>query len=584
MRKKSLVVLLAAMFAVFAFSGVALAEDRVEVKVNSEPIPFGSSCYKAGGFSLEFDSDTTLEGGQRITIDLDDPAKVCDHDIDLIIAPGPALPDGTSQGWTAPAGTTAYPPQSGCAVIVNDDAANPDNFSHTGVGVYFHVHASEGSSRITVDVLGDTFTIGGDTEDSLIVSFLDQEINYATPSLWWNKDQDTDEYEEQVNTITEIDQNTLCMFPDRNNNGDLDAGEEWDDLTEKIQANMDSKNDKFAFIPSNPQIAHVKSGGILCRFQKGQKPGGIEPPEEQEDLAPVQLETTTGAERNRIFIINADTFDDDVYSVSARIVSPSNGVYWSKDLVSYTVLDSSDAEVSTGDIGNVGDYHYYDQSDRALDTKDIPTPGEFAGELDADEMAASFRTDSDGGIFTTGNGQTLVLELPEILYTQDAQAGDEIQILLEFKQEPCSTLCSDTFHMATFTDTLNNDLLFPYFTDNSDPYWDGIAITNLSGEGGEVKVVLYESDGDIASTNITLAKQEVYVNLLSAMLGELTLTDESDGDGELGNARGYIMVESEKLTLDGFAMIANSASGESMGYLPRRLGLGYIPLDPDKYK
>lgn len=81
-----------AMLTTLFLAGNVLSADRVEVKVTSEPIGSGSSCDKAGGFSLEFDSTTTLLDGDQITIDVDytnatNYVSLC-RDIDIVIAPG----------------------------------------------------------------------------------------------------------------------------------------------------------------------------------------------------------------------------------------------------------------------------------------------------------------------------------------------------------------------------------------------------------------------------------------------------------------------------------------------------------------
>ena len=82
--KKSLI--LAAALVCF-FINEASATNRVEVKVTSAPIEYHVLCDKANGFTLEFDSGTTLEHLDIITIDLDFAVTLC-RLVDLEISPG----------------------------------------------------------------------------------------------------------------------------------------------------------------------------------------------------------------------------------------------------------------------------------------------------------------------------------------------------------------------------------------------------------------------------------------------------------------------------------------------------------------
>jgi hypothetical protein len=221
--------LLLALIAVFALTGMAFAENRVEVKVTSEPIQYHSTCDKAGGFTLEFDSDTTLAAGDQITIDVDFGVTLC-RLIDLEISP-----NGSGTRWV-----TANIPATSSPVI--DAGAGATS---TGAGVYFRLFGLPGSQRITLSVLGevgvDSLVVGPGVDDTLTIGFLGQKTNadFTQDGIWIEGAVD-DTYD----VAATVADNTLCI-----NVSQYDFN--------TVNANMDSAGDKFTFIPSNPQVAHV---------------------------------------------------------------------------------------------------------------------------------------------------------------------------------------------------------------------------------------------------------------------------------------------------------------------------------------
>jgi hypothetical protein len=182
MRRKRLM-LITTIFAVFAMTSYAFAANQGFVNVTSEPVAQGTSCAKAGGFSIAFDSGTTLTAGDQITIDLDLGVTLC-KDIDLLIAP---FASANGSGWGK--GTI---PTSGSPVV-----APNGNLTSVDSGVVFLVTGNSGSARITVDVMGpdangdgtfgddeagdptpNSVTVtGGTADDKLIINFLDQHTN-----------------------------------------------------------------------------------------------------------------------------------------------------------------------------------------------------------------------------------------------------------------------------------------------------------------------------------------------------------------------------------------------------------------------
>jgi len=109
--------------------------------------------------------------------------------------------------------------------------------------------------------------------------------------------------------------------------------------------------------------------------------------------------------------------------------------------------------------------------------------------------------------------------------------------------------------------------LFPYFTSTTsatpdNPFWNGIAIVNTGSAPGTATLTVYQQDGKTGTfTTPVVQGGSMYV----AALENIGFT----GTG-LGDMPVYIKVTSTFGNIDGFAMIANSQSGESMGYLCRK--------------
>jgi hypothetical protein len=204
MKLNKTMILCIAMACVLAFGGVAFAKNRVEVKVTSEPVPELSPCSKAGGFSLEWDASSVIEVGDVITLDLDyiNPSIVtlC-NTIDIYIAKsrtgnvlnGWVAGDGPTDiagPWTAAnSGTVAAYDADTNPIYFVDDSDTPDydiqiigaDNVAVSAGLYFHIYGSQGSRRITIEVLGDVGDPAFDADDQdnarIIVGGFDRTAN-----------------------------------------------------------------------------------------------------------------------------------------------------------------------------------------------------------------------------------------------------------------------------------------------------------------------------------------------------------------------------------------------------------------------
>jgi hypothetical protein len=131
----------------------------------------------------------------------------------------------------------------------------------------------------------------------------------------------------------------------------------------------------------------------------------------------------------------------------------------------------------------------------------------------------------------------------------------------------CVSTCECIIDVAVVCcSTATSSCLFPYFTSTTaataeQPYWNGIAIVNTSATAGTATLTVKQKDGKSGSfTTPAIPAYSMYV----AALENVAFV----GTG-LGGLPVYIKVVGTFTGLDGFAMIANTATGESMGYLCR---------------
>ncbi|MBI5557276.1 MAG: hypothetical protein HY885_06525 [Deltaproteobacteria bacterium] len=578
-------------------SGAALAVNRVEVKVTSEPIASGASCDKAGGFSLEFDTSTALLDGDQITIDTDfvnatNFTALC-RDIDLVIAPGSGAnitsqADGgnsTNAGWTN--GST--PDELVDSPVVYSGTAPTD----VEEGIIFHVVGNSGSQRITVDVVGIDTTTGADgravnavagslivgpgVNDKIIVRFLDQDVNFTTGGIFVDNNTTTDDTYDQP---ADLEDNTLCINVSS-----------WSEST--VKGNMDSRNDKYTFIPSNPQIAHVVSAAEYALYecakancgnlalgatsQAGSSCGAFD----NEDpgaagTAYMNSCATVDDHANNQFIIQKTngTFDLVDYIVTATIlvngVEGDNGVYFTSDAILTDGASTSTAACAfTNASGSaIGAASYFQADGTTATPVAADTDCDIAGSARAVEL-----TTLGHNLNLAANDDFLFINIPEMHYDLgEVEDGDQVSVRITLTKAPCGevttqTLCVGTFLEECPTSAGSETMIFPYFTSPAatDAWWDGVAITNESATAGTATVTLYEQDGDSATASIAVAARSMYVNTLTAMISGGVFTASSGNAGTIGDSRCFLSVSTD-FAASGFAMIANTATGESMGY------------------
>jgi hypothetical protein len=154
--------------------------------------------------------------------------------------------------------------------------------------------------------------------------------------------------------------------------------------------------------------------------------------------------------------------------------------------------------------------------------------------------------------------------------------GEVIKVKVEFLNQnigrgicsDCPPVCEGTITVAIVCCESSGSCVFPYFAsisapDDSQPFWNGIAIQNTSGADGTALITAHEKDGGVGTfTTDVIPAGGMFVRTL----------DQIEFTGTLvgGNVPLWIEVSTGFTSMDGFAMMANTATGESMGYLCRK--------------
>ena len=577
MKLNKALVFFIAIATVFCFAGTALAANRVEVKTTSEPIGYHARCDKAGGWSLEWDTATVLTDGDIITIDMPvNPATgeqvtLC-KSFDIEISPS-----GAGSFWTGPVAMLGNIPAADCPFV---DEQQTSRLVGESSGIMFRVTGTAGENRVTLSIIGDdpgdALEVGGLLDDNLILYFLDQKLNdnpWGNYGVW--------QYGTAIPAT--LADNTLCINV-----------EQWDQPV--VLANMDSKDDKYTFIPSNPQIAHIitsayevfdckaKAAGHIPVGSRSSSQGGEYEycPGFDNEIGNVYCPTTAHVRNYFIVEKTMGTWDLADYTIEMELLvndaSDDNGFYFTDDAV-YTESASSISDPAlsglcaysnkSGDIvGTQSAYTYNGTTDPvAADSNvcDVATANRSVW-LETDE--------SDLGL--SYGDKFLLVDIPMIHYDLETVAlEDVVSVKITIKKAPCGVVFEETIVIGTYGCPTTPPaeqiacLTFPYFTATaigSDEWWDGIVITNLGSNDGTAKIKIYELDGDQGYTEVSVGALSQYVGLLSS----LSFT-KTGGTGTIGDSRSFIVVcFTGSDSIDGFAMMGDGT--QAQGYLPRNCG------------
>ncbi|MHB8910683.1 MAG: hypothetical protein ACYDAA_17555 [Syntrophales bacterium] len=199
----------------------------------------------------------------------------------------------------------------------------------------------------------------------------------------------------------------------------------------------------------------------------------------------------------------------------------------------------------------------------------------------ADNRAVIYQTNADQGYTIQATDETLKLSrwwinIPNIrVDPATLHNGEVIAVKIETLDQStggicalCVATCECTIEVAKVCPQGGaSSCLFPYFTsttaaNGTQPYWNGIAIVNTGSTAGTATLKVYQKDGSTGTfTTPSIPAKSMYV----AALENVGFTGTGLGDQPL-----YINVTSTFGSIDGFAMIANTETGESMGYLCRK--------------
>jgi len=267
--------------------------------------------------------------------------------------------------------------------------------------------------------------------------------------------------------------------------------------------------------------------------------------------------------------------------------SGQNGAYWSQPAVTDIQFHQYATQAEACAATDYGTYHFgpgkFFKSDSAgKSTTEVTTLiGGTTCTVPAANQATRIVTNVDQGYVITSADEFLKtsrwwINIPEIridpavLYN-----GEKISVRIELLDMTSGGICADCTVTCTCVidvayvcpKTTSSTCLFPYFTTTGtpNPWWNGIALVNTSKTAGNVTLKVYQKDGKTGTytTTTPVAAGSMFI----ATLDNIAFTAAS---GTLGGVPLYIEATSTFTGLDGFAMIANTQSGESMGYLCRK--------------
>lgn len=271
----------------------------------------------------------------------------------------------------------------------------------------------------------------------------------------------------------------------------------------------------------------------------------------------------------------------------AEVSSPL-GAYWADPNYTsirfgkYVTLDQACADGSYLDSFGPGRYY--------KSTNDLTPTGTAIPRIDSvcpvnnPNRATVYVTDRSAGYEITLADETagvarwaidipLIRIDPAILHN-----GETIKVKVEFLLQSgggictdCPPICEGIITVAKVCCGENSTCFFPYFTSTTaatpdNPYWNGIAIVNKSGTTGTATLKVYQQDGATGEKTVTIEPGSMFVAALENVDFEST-------KGTLGGLPVYIDVTTTFGAMDGFAMMSNSDTGDSMGYLCRMSGI-----------
>jgi hypothetical protein len=109
---------------------------------------------------------------------------------------------------------------------------------------------------------------------------------------------------------------------------------------------------------------------------------------------------------------------------------------------------------------------------------------------------------------------------------------------------------------------------------DNNPWWAGVAVTNLTNSSIDVDLLAYEADGDLFSASVSIPPKNCIPVLVRDINWDAEDNDQTFGDEE------FWMVASSASQFTGLFFFGDSAAGVGMGYIPFLLNDSSLSVAP----
>jgi hypothetical protein len=567
MRRKGIFTLLTAAFMVLAFSAVTLAANNVRLTTTVPNIP-KSTCFQAGTDTMEMDTLTQIREGDVIQFTLNNKVTVCksiDMWLRIATAAGVLSTSADSPVATSAGSVNAIDGSHEWGFLIK--AVNADTVAGQIITVQLRVRNTT-TNELDGTGLARVMTFTGVAlTDKLFVKLFDGKTVFAPNSGFFKALALTPTVYDTNIVATD---NALC----------IDTLTQ-DYLEEYVQNTPDSlpitTPDTKLFFSGDYRIAHILSQqtynlltckGAVCGHILYGTTG------QTDSCVAFHFETTSGYcsdhKASKLIIQSSQQFEVTPYVVTLEIlvngVAGEHGVYFSNAGVSVGHYQTQSDACAGGSLaGLTPTYLKADGSTVAVPVS--PISSKCDGVADAAKAVKITTAASNLGIVS---GDTfLFFDLPPFNYNlAEVNKGDLVEVKITLSKSTCGQVATFTICIGTFgcpaAAATKGYMLFPYFSNaGADAFWNGIAIVNIGSTAGTVDIKAHQKNGtSLTFTTPSIDPNSMYVNML-----ELIPWVGTVASGDAG--RCWVEVTTPTTAWDGFGMLANEVTGESMGYLPR---------------
>jgi hypothetical protein len=580
---KKLGIIIAALFAVVAFSTASFADVQVTL---TSPTIIKDGCERAGAVEFSFPAGTTFTAGDWWYMDISTSnVTICEPINYLIGAPGSlnagagvdlSLGVELAVGMVGP--TLAAPPTYG-PISYNSTTAVTVAPGGDSLTMGFLVTAVKDSNRVLLEVVGtapgQTYTIPA--EHTLKIKVMDGKkwndiTTAATDTLIFtnvfdNVAGDVDYGEANIaGTATD-----LIDLSDNDVDGDIEepAAENTlcinaEDAPGNIVFTSYASKLDFLTFTGDSQIAHTGSATAIT-FESCSKiavdtrieAGG-------QGTCGINYKTGGGYCDNTgesvVMQTAGSTFGQsgDKYDIAFHMLTA--GVYFGAPTALEGYYASEDACDDNAPNGNFTPaYTLWAGTD---DT--VTGWGDTSCAVDADDRIDSLTT-SGGAVLDLWKYNSVDIDFGTLIYDNTIVGNGEVQIQVVISKYPCGEFLDETITIGTFveacdTAVTSTTLVFPYFPPldgSAIGWWAGYVITNAGTDTGNISLVYSDADGNTGTYETTEAVAA------GAMFNGtmITAADLSDADDYNASANYSIVATCEFGGAVGFAFIGNGNEG-----------------------